>query len=380
MAKQIVRADHCGSFIRPDPLRKARIDRLHGRIDDATLTAIEDTAILDVLKMQRDAGLQIYSDGEFRRAFWLSAISDKFFHGFEDRGIDYDRYPLLRDRDMSEHPELVPQVPVAVERLRPKSRITGEEIAFLKKHSPGRFKMTVPSPVMLAPSQYRPGISDRAYPTWKDFFDHFTQLMADEVRAIVEDGVTYVQVDAPFYSKFIVPERLQAQVLDKGLDPKAELDAVLAAENALLRAAKRDGVTVAVHICLGTYILGPQGPLGGGGSTYEAPTVGRIIDSLEADTLLIEYSERSGALDSLRNVPKGKIISLGLINIRDPRVETVDELVRKLDTASKYVPMESLSICPSCGFSGASADAWFGEDIQRRKLDVLVETARRVWG
>ena len=117
------------------------------------------------------------------------------------------------------------------------------------------------------------------------------------MKAIVDDGVTYVQVDAPGYSRFIVPERLKEQVLDQGLDPEKELDAVLAAENALLRAAKRDGVTVAVHICLGTYILGPQGPLGGGGSTYVAPTIGKIIDRLEADTFLIEYSGRSGALE-----------------------------------------------------------------------------------
>ena len=152
--------------------------------------------------------------------------------------------------------------------------------------------------------------------------------MADEVRAIADDGVTYIQVDAPGYSRFIVPERLKEQVLDKGLDPDTELDAVLAAENALAaRGAASDGVTVAVHICLGTYILGPQGPLGGGGSTYVAPTVGKIIDRLEADTFLIEYSERSGALDSLRDVPKHKTISLGLINIRDPKVETVDELL-----------------------------------------------------
>ena len=110
---------------------------------------------------------------------------------------------------------------------------------------------------------------------------------------------------------------------------------MLAAENALLRAAKRDGVTVAVHICLGTYILGPQGALGGGGSTYEAPTIGEIIDSLEADTFLIEYSGRSGSLESLRDVPKGKTISLGLINIRDPQVETVDDLLRKVDEARR---------------------------------------------
>ena len=378
MAKRAFRADHCGSFIRPEKLRKARVDRLHNRIDDGALAAVEDEAILDVLKLQRDAGVEIYSDGEFRRAFWLSAISDKFFHGFEDRGIDYSRYPLLRGQDMTDRREFVPQVPVVVDKLHPKGRITGEEIAFLKKHSPGTFKMTVPSPVMLSTFQHQAGVSDRAYPTWKDFFDDFTRLMAEEVKAIVDDGITYVQVDAPGYSKFIVPERRQTQLIDQGLDPKKELDDLLAAENALLRAAKRDGVTVAVHICLGTYILGPQGPLGGGGSTYE--TIGEIIDRLEADTFLIEYSGRSGSLESLRNMPKGKTISLGLINVRDPQVETVDDLARKIDEASKYVPLEDLTICPNCGFSGASADAWFGEDIQRRKLDVLVETARRVWG
>ena len=380
MAKHVVRADHCGSFIRPDKLRRARIDRLHGRIDDAELMTIEDEAILDALKMQRDAGIEIYSDGEFRRAFWNSAISDKFFHGFEDRGIDYERFPFLRGKNIADREEFVPQMPVVVDRLRTKSRITGQEIAFLKKNSPGPFKMTVPSPVMLVPSQYRAGVSERAYPTWRDFFGHFTQLMADEVKSIAADGVSYIQIDAPGYSKFIVPERLKAQVVDLGLDPRKELDDLLSAENALLRAAKRDGVTVAVHICLGTYILGPQGPLGGAGSTYEAPTIGRIVDNLEADTFLIEYSERSGALDSLRDVPRHKIISLGLINIRDPQVETVDSLRRKLDAAAKYIPLQNLSICPNCGFSGAGADAWIDEGTQCRKLDVMVETARRVWG
>ena len=379
MAKRSFRVDHCGSFIRPARLRKARVDCLEGRLGEAELTAIEDEAILDVLKMQRAAGIEIYSDGEFRRANWLAAISDKFFEGFEDRGIDYERYPFLRGQDLGGRRHLVPQVPVVVDRLRVKRRITGEEIGFLRKHAPGTFKITVPSPVTLVPSQYRAGISERAYPNWQAFFDDYTRLMANEIKAIVEDGVTYVQVDAPGYSKFIVPERRQAQLLDLGLDPKKELDTLLAAENMLLRAAKRDGVTVAVHICLGTFVLGPQGPLGGAGSTYQTSTVAEIIGRLEADTFLIEYSERSGTLDSLRDVPKTKTISLGVINIRDPQVESVDDVARKVEQASRFVPIENLSLCPNCGFSGASLDAWVTEDIQRRKLEVLVETARRFW-
>ncbi len=205
MTKPVFRADHCGSLIRPAKLRKARVDRLHGQIDDAALEAIEDEAILDVLKMQRNAGIQIYSDGEFRRAFWLSAISDKFFHGFEDRGIDYSRYPTLVGKSIADREEFVPQVPVVVDKLKAEGRITGDEIKFLKRHSPGTFKMTLPSPVML--SDAVSGGNQRSRLSGVEgFFDDFTRLMADEVKAIVDDGVTYVQIDAPGYSRFIVPK------------------------------------------------------------------------------------------------------------------------------------------------------------------------------
>ena len=376
--KKVFRADHCGSFIRPDRLRKARAAHMHGRVSEQELKEIEDEEILAVLGLQRDAGLEIYSDGEFRRGFWLSAISDRFFEGFTDMGIDYARYPRLREIDIADKEELIPQHPVVSGRLRAKKRITSEEISFLKAYAPGTFKMTVPSPVTLTRFQYRAGVSDRAYPTWFDFFDDFTRLMAEEVKAIVDDGVSYVQLDAPGYSRFIVPER-RRQLIEQGLDPEQELQAALAAENRCLRAAKREGVTVAVHICLGTYILGAQGPLGGAGGDYDARTVARIIDTLDADTFLIEYSERSGTLATLREVPKRKTISLGIINVRDPIIESPDDVIRKIEIASKYVPIENLSICPNCGFSGAAADTWITEDVQRRKLEVLVDVARRVW-
>lgn len=110
MTNRIFRADHCGSLIRPDKLRKARLDRLHGRITAAELIKIEDETILDVLKMQRDVGLEILSDGEFCPVFWLSAISDEHFEGFEDRGIDYKRFPFLQGKDVRDREEFVPQV------------------------------------------------------------------------------------------------------------------------------------------------------------------------------------------------------------------------------------------------------------------------------
>ena len=202
-----------------------------------------------------------------------------------------------------------------------------------------------------------------------------------DLKAINSGNAAGLNTKRGGFAGFVYRDRKKPVIVAvDGLATAGGCEIVLAADNALLRAAKCDGVTVAVHICLGTYILGPQGALGGGGSTYVAPTIGRIIDSLEADTFLIEYSGRSGSLESLRDVPKGKTISLGLINIRDPQVEAIDDVMHKIEAAAKFVPVENLSICPSCGFSGASADAWISQDIERRKLDVMVETARRVWG
>ena len=373
----IYRADHCGSLLRPRYLRDALADRAYGKLSAEEMTAKEDRAILEALDMQKQAGLKIFSDGEFRRRFWLSAISEEFIDGMKNQGIDYIRYPFLKGKDV-ESPELfVPPNPVVVGKLGRKKRITADEIEFLRAHAPGTFKITVPSPVTLSRSQYREGVSDKVYPTWAEFFDDYARLMADEIADIVKDGVTYIQIDAPHYTRFIVPGR-RAQLTDLGIDLEAELDRTLDAENRCLRAARGDGVTVALHICLGTYILGPQGPMGGAGD-YDGAIIERIVNELEADVLLIEYSERAGEMATLRDTSEDKIVALGLVNTRDPRVETVDELVAKVETAARYHPVEKLSICPNCGFSGAAADSWVTEDIQKRKLETLVAAAEKVW-
>jgi 5-methyltetrahydropteroyltriglutamate--homocysteine methyltransferase len=329
-------------------------------------------------KLQQDAGLKIYSDGEFRRDFWLSAVSDEFFDGMENHGIDYTRHPYLRGKEIKDSESYVPPNPIVKGKLARKKRITLGEINFMKVHAPGAFKMTIPSPVTLSRSSYRQGVSDRVYPTWQDLFNDYARLIAEEVKDIVNDGVTYVQLDAPHHTRFVIPDR-QKQLTDLGVDIKQELEMAIAAENLCLRAAKRPNVTTAVHICLGTFILGPQGPLGGAGE-YDDSLVGHLIGALDADVFLIEYSERTGSLEALRQVPKDKVISLGIINTRDPRVETPDEIKYRVDGAAKYIPLENLSICPNCGFSGAAADTWVTEDIEKRKFAVLVETAHQIWG
>ena len=257
-------------------------------------------------------------------------------------------------------------------------RSTAGENAFLRAHAPGAFKATIPGPVTLPRSAFREGITDRVYPTWDAMFADYTAAVATEIGKMVDDdGVTYLQIDAPHCTRFVVTGR-NKEVTSPAATLERDFQAAIAAENICLRAAKRPGVTRAVHICLGTFILGPQGPLGGAGE-YEPSRVARLIDQLDADVFLIEYSERTGRLEAFRDLPKNKIISLGIINTRDPRVETPDEIVRRVDAAAKYIPMENLSICPNCGFSGAAAETWVTEDIEKRKLAVLVETADRLW-
>lgn len=374
----IYRADHCGSLVRPQTLRTARLDHLRGRIGDDELSTIEDECIIAAFELQRNAGLKIYSDGEFRRDFWLSAVSDRYFDGMENLGVDYTRHPYLRGKEIVDSDYYVPPNPLVKGKLARKQRITATEIAFLKAHAPGAFKITIPSPVTLSRASFQSGITDRVYPSWPDLFLEYAELIAGEITDALADGVTYIQLDAPGYSRFVIPNR-QKLITDLGVDIERELDLMIAAENICLQSAKRPGVNVAVHICLGTYILGPQGALGGAGN-YDAALLARLIGALDADVFLIEYSERIADLAAFRDVPKGKVISLGIINTRDPRVESPDEIRRRVDAAADFIPVENLSICPNCGFSGAAVETWVTEDIEKRKLAVLVETAEQIWG
>ena len=378
MTKPIYRADHCGSLVRPPELRAARMDFLHGKIGRPQLREIEDRCIVAALGLQKSAGLQIYSDGEFRRDFWLSAVSDEFFEGMENHGIDFTRHPYLRGKEIQDSEVYVPPNPIIKGKLARKKRITAEEVYFLKACAPGPFKMTIPSPVTLSRSSWQASVSDRVYESWEKLFLDYASLVAAEITDMLNDGVTYVQLDAPHYTRFVIPNR-QKQITDLGVDLQRELELAITAENICLRAAKRPNVTSAVHICLGTFILGPQGPLGGAGE-YDESLVAKLIGALDADVFLIEYSERTGSLEAFRDLPKDKIVSLGILNTRDPRVETQDEIRYRVDGAAKFIPLENLSICPNCGFSGAAVDTWVTEDIEKRKFEVLVETAAKIWG
>jgi len=371
-------ADHCGSLLRPQELRQARAEHALGRMSDDALRAIEDRAILQVLRLQQDVGLKIFSDGEFRRKVYHQAV-ETAFEGVGDAGPDFERFPGMREADLKANPELAAINPVVTGKLRPKGRIAADEAAFLKQHAPGAFKITLPSPAMVTRKWLSTAAGRAAYPTYEALIGEMARFMAAEAKMLAEDGVPYIQLDAPGYTRFMIRDRVE-QMRQQGIDPEQEFAAVVEAENTILRSAKRQGVTVAVHICHGTYFLDGRGARGGGAVDYDPELTARLYNSLEADTFLVEYTDRGGSPQSLRNAPKGKTFALGVLNIRDPQLEAQDDILRKIDEASKHVPLQNLALCPNCGFSGAAAGAWISEDDQRRKLELMIDTAAKVWG
>ncbi len=378
--RAVYRADHPGSFIRPANLRTARVDRAQGRIDDAALRAIEDAAILEVLALQREVGLDVQSDGEFRRKFFMTGPYAAL-DGVEDTATpDFERFPRLREVDAELLPQVTRPSAVVVGPLRLKGRITGDEVAFLTQHATGPFKVTLPSPITLGThgAWFKPGVTDRFYASADAVWQALVEILAGEVQSLVDDGVPYIQVDAPGYTRFMVSEqRAHMQ------NAQQEFDRIVAMENALLSRAKGPGVTSAVHICLGTFFLGDPTPLGGQPPVqYDPEWTGKLFAALDADVFQVEYTGRAteGALQALRDVPRGKVVALGVINIRDPQLESQDDLLRKVDEAARYFPVEHLALISNCGFAGNNAGAFMSEEQQRRKLELLVDTARKVWG
>lgn len=369
---QIFRADHCGSLIRPDSVRRARIAKLRGEIDEAELHRIEDDAILGALELQRKAGIRIFTDGEFRRRFWFSGLQESL----EGIVLGGTLRPIERG-DGKVNPELAIPNPVVVDKLRRRpDTIIAREIAFLKNHSPGAFKVTVPAQGSIANlgTWFKPGVTDRVYASREELTDVLIGFLEDDVRTAADAGVPYIQIDNPRYAAYIGGSGVPAPA---DAPPLAD---VIDWDNRLLRAARRPGVTVGLHICLGTYV-------GGGRATldrlipYDAAMVARIFSELEADVLTVEYSERSGTIESLKLLSGlgKKVIALGMVNVMSPSVEPADELVRKIGEAAKYVPLENLAICNNCGFAGTSADAYLDPTLQQRKLERMVEVAETVW-
>lgn len=358
-----LRADQVGSLLRPPALLQARIDFGAGRLDLDGLRAEEDVAILDALGRQRDCGVDVCSDGEFRRASFLAGFSDAV------DGFVPGNPPPLPWRGGNGHGTQPARVAVVAGELRPRGRISEVESAFLREHCPVPFKVTLPSPLLFAMNSYVPGLTDRAYPAREDLISEVARLLADEAGRLAAEGVPYVQVDSPSYTRWLDPLLLAGRPDAGGL-----LDAAIAGDNLVLDAARAGGALTAVHLCRGN-LMGRWLSEGG----YD-PIAQRLFSGLRCDRLLLEYdSARSGTFAPLRAVPAGKVVVLGLITTKNGLLEAADDVLRRIDEASRIVPLEQLALSPQCGFATTLPGNPLTHDDQWRKLELVASLAREVW-
>ena len=362
----IYRADQVGSLLRPAELLEARAAHEDGRLSADGLREAEDKAILDALALQREVGVDVFMDGEMRRRSWLSDMAEAVEGFVGHRSVLYWRGP-------GGGPEHTTARMVG-STLRPTRHLTEYELPFLKQHAPGPIKMTIPAPSNFMVVGYKKGVSDTAYPTRTEFAQAIAAIIRDEIQWLIEAGVPYIQLDAPFYSVWVDAESRE-RMRESGVDPDASLAEAVAADKLCLEGMARPGVTLAMHVCRGNS-RGRWIAEGG----YE-PLAEPLFAALPLDAWLLEYdSERSGGFEPLRHVQPNAAVVLGLVTTKEPALESRDELRRRIDEASQYVPLDRLALSPQCGFASVAAGNAISQDDQKRKLELVVETARAVWG
>lgn len=352
------RADMVGSLLRPPELLDAR-----ERLSPDRRADVENRHILSVLERQARIGLKIFTDGEFRRGGFMG----DFFDAVE--GLGTDRIPREWSGPTSGG------LPHAVTgKVRATRRLTKHEVDFLVRHAPGDVKMTLPSPNQFPAICYKKGVSETAYASHSEFLWDIVPIFEKEIAALAEEGVAYVQVDAPRYSYFIDPKWRGYVQREMGMDPDAALDEAVRADNACIRPARRGGAIAAAHLCRGNNRS--QWYAEGG---YD-PIAEKLFNELDVDVFLLEYdTERAGTFEALRHLPKGKVVVLGLVSSKRPELESRDGLLRRIEEASRVVPIENLALSPQCGFASTREGNLLTEDQQWRKLERVVETAREVW-
>jgi 5-methyltetrahydropteroyltriglutamate--homocysteine methyltransferase len=366
------RADHVGSLLRPPELLQARSDRAAGRITEEQLKAVEDSAILAALELQKQTGVSVYSDGEYRRSGWggdFAAAVDGYIPGVRKVNLEW------HGPEGSQRPGQLQAANSRVigEKLQQKRRLTAYESGFLKQHAAGPIKVTMPAASYIGARGYFPGESEQAYPTRAEALQDIVKIIRAEIEALIAEGVPYIQLDNPHYPDYVdAGMRQQWEALGVDLDQMLRED--IAADAACLDGLKRDGATIAMHLCRGNSRSGWH--TSGG---YDAISE-QVFGGVPVDRWLLEYeSERSGGFEPLKSMPRGRTVVLGLISSKDPALESPDQLVRRVEEAAKYVPLENLAISPQCGFASVVEGNLLTWDEQRRKLELVAETARKIW-
>jgi len=373
-----IRTDVVGSLLRPSHLKQAYADHDAGKITAEELRRIEDEAIGHAVRLQEEIGLEVVTDGEFRRLNFQDSFAASV-SGFDARTADLsfveslsrEGKPLQRwdPYHVADGAAILQRRPVS-QKLRLQRNLPLEEYMFVSSVAQRPAKVTLVGPDRIS-QRFDYQNSKSIYWSIEDFIADVARIEREMIRGLVDAGCRYVQIDAPSYTAYVDAPSLD-EMKARGEDPVKNLMRSVNADNEILRLF--DDVTFGIHLCRGN-----QRSMWHREGSYDA-IAEMLFTELRHDRLLLEYdSPRAGTFAPLRFVPKGKVVVLGLVSTKVPEIETVDDLRRRIDAAAKYLPLEQLAISPQCGFASDVVGNLVSEDDQKRKLEVVVETARQVW-
>ena len=369
------RADHVGSLPRPDYVLDARDDKAAGKITAAELRKIEDRAIADVAKAQENLGLKSITDGEYRRFLWHLDFLSSFDNVAEKPG----RFLLGVDKTEDISKGFRPNCMATTGKFRRSHPIQLDDFKYLKSVTKETPKVCVPSPTLMHFRGGRDAVDAKTYPNLDQFYADVATAYNQEFQDLAKAGCKYIQIDDTNFT-YLCDPKIRHAVEEMGENPDELTDTYIKLVNDSIRDLPSD-VTVAFHMCRGNF-----GKLASGSYDHIAD---KLFKGLKVDGYLLEYDdERSGGFEPLRMMPRDKRVMLGLVTTKNPQLESKDILKKRIDEASKFLPLENLALGPQCGFgTGAIRVAptsgprhfctW---DETQTKLGRIVETAREVWG
>jgi 5-methyltetrahydropteroyltriglutamate--homocysteine methyltransferase len=359
------RADHVGSLLRPAALHEARVKRAKGEITAGQLKAIEDREIERAIKQQEDVGLQAITDGEFRRSWWHL----DFLWGL-DGAEKHVMNTGIAFAGVTTRNEGV-QVTGKLGMAGPHPMV--EHFKFVAAHTRQMPKITIPAPSAIYGRPSPTPIDKVVYPTMDRFWDDLGNAYKRAVRGFADAGCRYLQLDEVFIAMLCDP-KYRDQMIKRGDDPE-KLGPLY---GDLINKAMSDiptDMTVTMHLCRGNY---KSTFMGSGGYEAEAEV---LFNRINVHGYFMEYdTERAGGFEPLRLLPKGKIVVLGLVTTKTGKLESKDELKRRIDQAAKYADLDQLCLSGQCGFASTEEGNTLTEDEQWAKLQLIVEVAEEVWG
>jgi 5-methyltetrahydropteroyltriglutamate--homocysteine methyltransferase len=374
-----IRTDVVGSLLRPADLVEARKRYDEGALDAARLRAVEDAAVRAAVQLQQSVGLDVISDGEMRRLNFQDSFGAAV-EGFDATASTLQAYTrrveggtALRrwEVPLQERGTAISHRRPVKSRLRLARNVPLEEYRFVANIANKPAKVSLIGPDRIS-QRFDHQNSKAVYPDMDAFMADVVAIEREIIRGAVGAGCRYIHIDAPGYTAYVDEPSLR-QMSDRGEDPMENFSRSLKADAALI--AGFPGVTFGIHLCRGN-----QRSMWHREGTYDA-IAERLFSELPHHRFLLEYdSPRAGSFAPLRFLPKGKVAVLGLVSTKVPELETVDVLKRRIDEAAQFVALDQLAISPQCGFASDVVGNLISADDQRRKLEIVVETARQVWG